>query len=313
MKKSLSRLPDHKQRELREITDVILRETAPEMIILFGSYARGNWVEDRFTDPEDHKTYEYRSDYDICVITKTPGQARNEGLWSKVERLVRELWIKTPLNIIAHDIKEFNKKIEKREYFFCDIKREGVVLFDSKKFKIAKSKRLSKRERQKIAKEDFEQWFESATQFQGDSLMDLEKRWYKKGAFELHQATERLYSTLLLVFTQYKPRTHDLEILDHQVSTFDPRLCTVFPRFTEEERRLFNLLKKAYVDARYKKSYSITKEELAYLSGRVEKLRQLTQEVCEKRIASPGRRRRKEPTLPRRGKKDVMKHISSAN
>jgi uncharacterized protein len=41
MKKSLSHLPDHKQAELREIIDLILKEAAPEMIILFGSYARG--------------------------------------------------------------------------------------------------------------------------------------------------------------------------------------------------------------------------------------------------------------------------------
>jgi uncharacterized protein len=292
MKKSLSHLPEYKQRELREIADTILRAGSPEMIILFGSYARGSWVEDRFTDPEDHNTYEYRSDYDICVITKTSGQAHNEGFWDKMERLIRETGMKPRPNIIAHDIKEFNKNIEKKEYFFCDIKREGIVLFDSKNFKIAASKRLSVKVRKKIAKEDFEHWFESANEFLTDFKHAFDRGTrisFKKAAFELHQATERFFSALLLVFIQYKPRSHDIELLNHQVSTFDPRLCTVFPRFTEEERRLFNLLKKAYVDARYKKSYSISKEELDYLAGRVEKLRDLTQEICKKRIASLGK------------------------
>jgi hypothetical protein len=32
-------------------------------------------------------------------------------------------------------------------------------------------------------------------------------------------------------------------------------------QFTEEEKRLFNMLKKAYIDARYKKSYSINKKK----------------------------------------------------
>jgi uncharacterized protein len=109
-------------------------------------------------------------------------------------------------------------------------------------------------------------------------------------AFLLHQATERFYAALLLVFTQYKPRTHDIELLGHQVSTFDPRLCAVFPMFTEDDKRLFNLLKKAYVDARYKKPCSITKDELAYLSGRVEKLRTLTEEICKKKISAPAKR-----------------------
>jgi uncharacterized protein len=294
MKKSLSHLPDYKQTELRELTDIIVKAAKPEMIILFGSYARGNWVEDRFTDPEDHHTYEYKSDYDICVLTRTKGMARNAGLWMKCERLIRCAGIKTWPNIIAHDIKEFNKKIEKREYFFCDIKKEGVVLFDTKNFKIAASKRLSVKERRKIAKEDFEQWFEGACNFfKGCNFFVSEKK-LKEAAFLLHQATERFYAALLLVFTQYKPRTHDIEILGHQVSTFDPRLCAVFPQFTEEDKRLFNLIKKAYIDARYKRSYSITKDELAYLSDRVEKLRALTEEICKKKIVGSKKRTKKQ-------------------
>jgi uncharacterized protein len=293
MKKSLSHLPNYKQRDLREITDIIVDTAQPEMIILFGSYARGTWVEDRFTDPEDHNTYEYKSDYDICVITRTHGQARNEGLWDKSRHIAWKSGIRVIVNIIAHDIKEFNRKIEKLEYFFCDIKKEGIVLYDTKNFRIVGAKRLSKKERRIIAKEDFELWFESACNFYEQFEFGFNKKHYKEAAFTLHQVTERLYAALLLVFTQYKPRTHDIEFLGHQVSTFDPRLCAVFPMFTEEDKRLFNLLKKAYIDARYKKSYSITKDELAYLSGRVEKLRTLTEEVCKTKIENMGKGRKK--------------------
>jgi hypothetical protein len=64
--------------------------------------------------------------------------------------------------------------------------------------------------------------------------------------------------------------------LENLLKVLSAILLEEIPMFTEEDKRLFNLLKKAYVDARYKKSYSITKDELAYLSGRVEKLRTLT-------------------------------------
>lgn len=286
MKKALSHLPEHKQLDLREIADIILDTAAPEMIILFGSHARGDWVEDRFIDPEDNNMYEYRSDYDICVITKTAGQARNNGMWSKLSRILRETGMKTTTNIIAHDIKEFNKKIEKKEYFFCDIKKEGILLYDSKNFKIAALKRLSAKDRKKKAKEDFEHWFESANEFLMMHVFAKEKEKLKNSAFQLHQATERYFAALLLVFTQYKPRTHDIELLDHQVSTFDPLLCMVFPKFTKEERRLFELLKKAYIDARYKKTYSITAEELTYLGSRVAKLQQLTEDICRRSIGN---------------------------
>lgn len=46
MKTSLFHLPSHKQEELRIISDAILTRVPAEMIILFGSYARGEWVED---------------------------------------------------------------------------------------------------------------------------------------------------------------------------------------------------------------------------------------------------------------------------
>ncbi|WP_156793078.1 nucleotidyltransferase domain-containing protein [Rickettsia honei] len=35
------------------------------LIILYGSYARGDWVKDMYT--EDHTTYSYTSDFDFLV------------------------------------------------------------------------------------------------------------------------------------------------------------------------------------------------------------------------------------------------------
>ena len=64
MKTSLTHLPKHKREELKEITSIITSKVEVEMVILFGSYARGNWVEDTYT--EGHITYEYKSDYDIA-------------------------------------------------------------------------------------------------------------------------------------------------------------------------------------------------------------------------------------------------------
>ncbi len=52
------------------------------------------------------------------------------------------------------------------------------------------------------------------------------------------------------------------------------------------EKRLFELLKRAYVDARYKIGYKITKKELEYLSKRVIKLQSITEKVCKAKIKS---------------------------
>ncbi|WP_236682682.1 HEPN domain-containing protein [Rickettsia felis] len=58
----------------------------------------------------------------------------------------------------------------------------------------------------------------------------------------------------------------------------------VFPIVTPEQKECFKLLQKAYVDARYDKNYKITKEQLLYLIERVEKLKEITERICLKRI-----------------------------
>jgi HEPN domain-containing protein len=105
-------------------------------------------------------------------------------------------------------------------------------------------------------------------------------------AFELHQTAERFFACLILVYTDYKPKIHDLEKLNRQVCKLDNRFKTIFPRTNDEEERLFQLLKKAYIDSRYKLEYKITKEELEYLSQRVVKLRDLTEMACKEKIES---------------------------
>lgn len=118
---SLGHLPSHKREELKEITSIIKENADVEMIILFGSYARGNWAEDIYT--EGHVTHEYRGDFDILVIVKTHPHVRKLVLWRNVETLVRRSsTIQTRLTLIVHDLKEVNSALARRQYFFTDIK-----------------------------------------------------------------------------------------------------------------------------------------------------------------------------------------------
>ncbi len=265
MKKSLAHLPKHKRDELKEIVAITTELADVEMIILFGSYARGNWVEDIYT--EGHITYEYKSDFDILVIVGNPRYARSINLWDKVKNAIHgRKTIKTWVALIAHDIKEVNKALSRGQYFFTDIKKEGVLLYDSKRFELAQAQKLSPEERKQTAEEDFKYWFKSANEFYDHFEFAVKRRTYKIAAFQLHQATERFYMTTLLVFTHYKPKEHDIKILSKRVSNLDPRFLPVFPRTTPEEKRLFELLQKGYINARYNPKYKITKKELEVFS-----------------------------------------------
>ncbi len=285
MKDSLSHLPQRKRGELARIVSII-REAVPqaEMIILFGSYARGDAVEDVTVD--GHTTYEYSSDFDILVIIKSKALADNLDLWYELEDEAGKLPVQTPVKIIAHEINFVNGKLRKGQYFFSDIKKEGIILYDSKNCKLAEAKQLTPKERLGQAKADFKQWFNSAKEFYFYYEVAYKERHHKKAAFFLHQAAEAFYGTVLLVHTNYKPKTHDLDTLRRLAANHDPAFFTVFPLRTKQERDRFDLLRQAYVGARYHDNYEITPQELKYLSRCVELLRECTQTSCEKKMES---------------------------
>jgi hypothetical protein len=51
-------------------------------------------------------------------------------------------------------------------------------------------------------------------------------------------------------------------------------LRDIWPEDTKHTRRCFQLLRRAYVEARYSKHYKITEEELEWLSSQLDKLGQ---------------------------------------
>jgi predicted nucleotidyltransferase/HEPN domain-containing protein len=285
MKTDLTHLPYHKRTELKAIVAALIPKYAEiEMIILFGSYARGNWVEDKYV--ENGVTYEYKSDYDLLIVLSTNGKANADTFLQSVQGKLEELKLDTPVHPIFHGIEFVNEALREGNYFFGDIKKEGIILFNTSRFQLDDKREMAPLEIQKRAQEDFDQWFTSANNFFRLYELGLDNDFVKEAAFQLHQATERYYGAIQLVFTGYKPKTHDIEILSWLAKAVNIEFGKVFPKATYDERMRFTLLKKAYVDARYKAEYKISKEDLEYLAERVQLLRRLTEEICKEKIAS---------------------------
>ncbi len=283
----MGHLPKYKKEELKEIVNVIRTavKKKAEMIILFGSYARGDWVEDVYT--EGHITYEYKSDFDILVVVKTRTFANTENVWRKIEDLVeKSVVVKTRVSLIVHDIESVNRMLTKGQYFFTDIKKDGIYLYNSGKFKLARRRKLKPLERQQSAQKDYDHWFTSAGEFLDYFDFGFQKNRLHTAAFELHQATERYLAALLLVFTGYKPKTHDLKELVQSAANQDPVLLTVFPKTDKLEKKRFSLLRRAYIDARYDmENFKVTREDLQWLGERVRKLRDITEKICRRKIS----------------------------
>lgn len=297
MKRDLSHLPGGKRRELEFVVEVLLEEfgkltstrRAPRLasgqvlkIILFGSYARGDWVEDPIG--------RYFSDYDLLIVVDHEDLADTVEFWDTAEqRLLKELSsgqrLRTPVNFIVHSLQDVNHQLGRGRYFFVDIVRDGILLHEMPGHPLVPPTELSPQTALEEARGYFEQWMESADEAFGTFELVLSKGWLKKSAFELHQATEYLYNGLLLVLTLYTPKSHNLVRLRNLAEPLDSRLKGIWPSNTKFEKRCFELLRSAYVKARYSKHYRITSEELDWLSQRVVLLREVVSAACAARLA----------------------------
>jgi uncharacterized protein len=288
MRKTIEHLPKLKQDELAKIIATIRQNcTDVEKIILFGSYARGDYKEKK--DLAENRKSGHVSDYDILVVTRDAITALDTNLWHEIGEKCRNLKLSADPRILTHDIEELNNKLSVGQYFYSDIKEEGIVIFDAENFDFADRRNLSDEEIKKFRTEYFEHWFGRAEIFFKDFELKLKDQNLNPNllgiaAFYLHQSAEAAYKTILLVFTLYNPNEHFLAILGAECEQYFPELRNLFPRNTEEEKERFKLLEYAYIGGRYDPKYRISKDDLEILAGDVKRLLEITKKVCERKI-----------------------------
>lgn len=288
MKTSINYLPEQKRDELRRIVKCVL-EVLPgcEMIILYGSYARNTYV-----DYDQRIEYGIRtcfmSDYDILVVTNTRFQRH---VISHILSKATDNYYKgmnrnesTTVQFIDESIDDLNKAIDKNRYFYTDIKREGIMLYNSGRYKLARRRKQNYREIKELAEEYYNERFERGNEFLLGAIFYNEQGLHKMASFNLHQVCENYYNSIILTFTLYSPKEHSLIKLSARAKTHSLESSKAFPRNTEEEKRLFDLLQDAYVQARYSLHFRITQEDIEALIPKVELLRDIARQCCEERI-----------------------------
>ncbi len=298
MRTDIDHLPAAKQRELERIVEVIFEEfrdaiendTGPRKgarilkVVLFGSHARGDWVEAPLS------ANQYKSDYDILIIVSQKELTDRAAYWAKAEeRLIRaytiEKTLRTPVNFIVHSLHEVNDGLAHGRVFFMEVAKDGIALYEADDRELTTPKPKTPLQALDAAREYFEDWMPQAASAQKGFLFFLSQHEHRDAAFMLHQATERLYSGLLLTVTFYAPHNHNIAFLRSLAEGLDRRLYGIWPETTHAERAMFQKLKEAYTKARYSRHYRISAEELAWLGERVEELGRVVHQVCSERIA----------------------------
>ena len=208
LKTDLSHLPARARRDLAQAVEILREEfakrtatsNAPHIrdgrilkIILFGSYARGRQV----IDPVGR----YFSDYDILVIVDHDDLTDTADYWTQaedrmVEMLTRRFWPQ-PLNLIIHSLEDINHQLERGRYFFIDIVKEGIALFEEPGFILAEPVPLSEEEARKEALFYFDDDFPGIQR----ALVTAE--------FQHQQAKSSTTDKEMLKWRSYSPRLHE--------------------------------------------------------------------------------------------------------
>jgi predicted nucleotidyltransferase/HEPN domain-containing protein len=296
MKTSLDHLPAAKRKELDFVVQTlregfakaVSRRTMPRFrngkilkIILFGSYARGDWVE----DPKGR----YFSDYDLLVVVNHDDLTDLEKFWGGPDEiLLKELasgeHLRTQPNFIVHSLGDVNEQLRLGRYFFTDILRDGITLFEGEEFPFIVPQALSPQDALAETTGYFQKW---SVRSENSRLLSHDARarqMSNDAAFLLHQAAERAYHGLILTLTLYSAKTHRLNLLRDRAEAMDQRLVGIWPGSNKFERQGFDLIRRAYVEARYSDFYEISPEHLTWLDERVAMLQSTMKSIAAERI-----------------------------
>lgn len=288
MKRSIRFLPPRKRQDLQQLTALIREQVKQvEMIVLFGSYAKNKYVDYDQRVEFGTPTY-YMSDYDIVILTRKPIGAIESSLYEKIKDKFFENKNRpfhTHPQFVNYGIDDFNYALTKAHYFETEIKRDGIILYDSGTYKLARRRKLDYTEIKERAQKYYKEKSACIDDFviACNSLYNLAR--YKRAAFQLHQSVENLLRVIPLTFILYGHKSHDLSELMNAAKKHTTEIFKAFPRDTEEEKRLFDLLLRAYIESRYNPDFEITKEDIDALIPKIEQLRDIVEKVCCERIA----------------------------
>lgn len=298
MKTGLNHLPPVKRHELARVVEIIHEEFEDALkgagadfkkrgrilkIILFGSYARGNFVD------EPHTKKGYRSDFDILIIVNNRKLTDFTTYWNKADdRLMRDPGIKTPVSPIVHSLREVNTELKRGRYFFTEIRRDGVALYELDDEPLAVPGEISPEEAWEMANGYLQDRLPQAATFLEGASFFRSKEKYKEAAFILHQSIEQAYSAMLLVKTLYSPASHNIKFLRGLVEDMEPDVIDIWPRDQQRYVSWFNIVNAAYVKARYSPHFEISEEAVEWLVGRTALLIETVERSCRQHLQKIG-------------------------
>jgi HEPN domain-containing protein len=175
----------------------------------------------------------------------------------------------------------FDRLLSSEHPFATQINQHALVCYGEErqplsKFKITDSKSFI---------EEPADYLERATEFMAGVDLYFLRKQFGPASFLLHQAAEQFLCAIMIHFTGYHFKTHNLEKLFRYTQPLVEGISNVFCSKSESEQRLFRLLQRAYIDSRYSADFHVKEFELAFLKDKIHRLGAIAQDTIISRKA----------------------------
>ena len=264
--------------QLQIVTDIIVQAINPEKIFLLGVSPVGGPIQNIFMEPMAiQRPVKDLTNYYLLILTRREDKRKFHELHEFIESRMR---LTTTVTIIIEGLHVFNEWLAIGHAFARRVYASGLLIYDGGA-SLCIPKEVDVSQERTIFKEEFDFWYKKITEYlAGADLFSIRKE-FGLSAFFLHQAMEHGLTILIKSITGYRLTTHNLQKLMGFSSPFSAELAALFPRNTDEENYLFQLLQRGYIEGRYKNDFIITEEEIDSLTVRVKKLRDIIKSMME--------------------------------
>lgn len=262
-----------------QIIPVITQAVLTERIYVTGRFRRSITVESIFNifiNPSIEET-----SFDLIVVVSAEEKRSDNELQDIIENRCKAV---VPVTVLIMPVQKFRQLLESGHPFVYAISQSALQVYDTGNITVTAEKIPDTREWLDSARVDLDNWAHSAKISMEGAGYYIQNGHLGMAAFLLHQAAEHCYIALIRVMTGYRVHTHNLDKLMRYSRCFSLEINELFARNTPEEIHLFQLLQRAYVDARYKYDYVISPAEIQVLTARIRKLHALVLDICGQQL-----------------------------
>lgn len=253
-----------------KLVSLILDVIKPDMIYILGASLYRRRSESIFC-PEAPSSQNYSDYFFLILINSANGKALYE--WQdKIEQYCSSF---LPITTIVLETTTFNDWLKEGHLFARTVYNSSICLYSRDDISLSAPGEYNAGAEQKTIQKNYSEGLNKSQEFLAGAELYRIRKQNKMAAFMLHQSTEQALHTLLKIGTGFHCCTHNIERLLRYGSMVSYRLPDVFPRKTENEKRLFSLLQKAYIDTRYNENYAITNTDLNLLIEKVGQIQEL--------------------------------------